>query len=52
MPFSKRIKKGPHRGMFKSKGGSGKYYTAKQVRAYYATGGWKRAPSKRRGRKK
>ena len=26
---------------------SGRKYTAKQVRAYYATGGWKRKPSKK-----
>lgn len=26
---------------------SGKKYTAKQVKAYYATGGFKRAPKKR-----
>ena len=27
---------------------SGKKYTAKQVRAYYATKGWKRKPRKKR----
>lgn len=35
----------------KVKGGyrspSGRKYTAKQVRAYYATGGWKRKPKKK-----
>jgi len=40
MPFKKRGK------FYYSP--SGRKYTAKQVRAYYATGGWKRKPSKRK----
>jgi hypothetical protein len=39
MPFTK-ITKGKGRGKYRSP--SGRIYTAKQVRAYYATGGWKR----------
>jgi hypothetical protein len=51
MPFSKRIKKGKNRGKYRSKR-SGKIYTQKQVKAYYATGGWKRPVKKRRRRKR
>jgi len=40
MPFTKRGKR------YVSP--SGKQYTRRQVRAYYATGGWKRRPKKRR----
>lgn len=45
MPFRKV---GPNR--FKSP--SGKTYTAKQVKAYYATQGFKREPSKPKKRRK
>ena len=41
MPF-KKVKGGKYRSP------SGRTYTARQVRAYYATGGWKRKPRKRR----
>jgi hypothetical protein len=44
MPF-KRIKKKGKR-MYRSP--SGRKYTARQVRAYYATGGWKRKPKRKR----
>ena len=44
MPFTK-IKLGKNRGKFKSP--SGKIYTAKQVRAYYATKGFTRKPRKK-----
>jgi hypothetical protein len=48
MPF-KKIKSGKGKGKYKSP--SGRVYTAKQVRAYYATGGWKRkVRAKRRKR--
>jgi len=40
MPF-KKVKGG-----YKSP--SGRKYTAKQVRAYYATKGWKRKPKKKK----
>jgi len=40
MPFHK-VKGG------KYKSPSGRTYTARQVRAYYATDGWKRRPKKR-----
>lgn len=40
MPFRKSGRK------YKSP--SGKTYTARQVRAYYATAGWRRKPRKRR----
>lgn len=40
MPF-KKVKGG-------YRSSSGRKYTAKQVRAYYATGGWKRKPRKRK----
>lgn len=43
MPFRKTA-----RGKYKTP--SGRTYTARQVRAYYATGGWKRKP-RRRGRR-
>jgi hypothetical protein len=42
MPFRKT---GKHR--YKSP--SGRVYTARQVRAYYATGGWRRKPRRRKG---
>ena len=42
MPFKKR-----GRYYYSS---SGRRYTARQVRTYYATGGWKRKPRKRRKR--
>jgi hypothetical protein len=45
MPF-KKITRGKGRGKFRSP--SGRVYTKKQVRAYYATKGFKRAPRKRR----
>ena len=48
MPFTK-IKKGKNKGKYKSP--SGRVYTARQVRAYYATDGFKRKPRKRRKRK-
>lgn len=41
MPFRKT-----GRGKYKSS--SGRVYTARQVRAYYATGGWRRKPRKPR----
>jgi hypothetical protein len=47
MPFSK-IRKGKGRGKYRSS--SGRIYTARQVRAYYATNGWKRPVRKRRKR--
>ena len=40
MPFRKI------RGRYRSP--SGRVYTARQVRAYYATGGWRRKPRPRR----
>lgn len=43
MPFRKTAG-----GKYKSP--SGRKYTRRQVRAYYATGGWKRAPRKRRSK--
>ena len=39
MPFKKV-------GSGKYKSPSGRTYTKKQVKAYYATGGWKRKPKK------
>lgn len=45
MPF-KKITSGKNRGKYRSP--SGRVYTAKQVRAYYATGGWKRKPRRRK----
>ena len=39
MPFTK-ITEGKWAGRYRSEGG--KVYTLKQIRAYYATGGWKR----------
>ena len=41
MPFRKTAK-----GKYKSP--SGKTYTARQVRAYYATAGWRRKPRKKK----
>lgn len=49
MPFTK-IKKGKGRGKYKSP--SGKIYTLKQMKAYYATKGWKRKPKKKGNPKK
>jgi hypothetical protein len=43
MPF-KKITSGKNRGKYRSP--SGRIYTARQVRAYYATKGWKRKPRK------
>ena len=40
----KRIKSGRNKGKYKSP--RGKIYTTKQVRAYYATKGFKRKPRK------
>jgi len=45
VPF-KKIASGKNRGKYRSP--SGRIYTARQVRAYYATKGFKRAPKKRR----
>lgn len=47
MPFKRAGKKGGKR-MFKD--AHGRKYTARQVRAYYATGGFKRTPRKTRRR--
>lgn len=44
MPF-KKIGRGKNRGKYRSP--SGRVYTARQVRAYYATKGFKRKPRKR-----
>lgn len=44
MPFKKS------NGKYKSP--SGKTYTAKQVKAYYATGGWKRKVKSKSSKKK
>jgi hypothetical protein len=50
MPF-KKIKSGKNKGKYKSP--SGKIWTAKQVKAYYATDGFKRkVRSKRSSRKR
>jgi len=46
MPF-KRITHGKNKGKYRSPR-SGKIYSFKQVKAYYATKGWKRKPRKRR----
>ena len=45
MPFRK-IKSGKGKGKYRSP--SGRKFTAKQVRAYYATKGFKRKPRKKR----
>ena len=45
MPF-KKITRGKNKGKYRSP--SGRIYTAKQVRAYYATNGFKRKPRKRK----
>jgi len=45
MPFKKV-------GKNKYKSPSGRTYTKKQVKAYYATGGWKRKPHKGKRKKK
>lgn len=47
MPF-KKITSGKKKGKYRSP--SGRTYTSKQVKAYYATGGWKR-PVRRKRRK-
>lgn len=44
MPF-KKITSGKNKGKYKSP--SGRVWTAKQVRAYKATGGFKRKPRKK-----
>ena len=44
MPFEP-IKKGKNKGKYKTP--SGRIYTPKQMKAYYATGGWKREPKKK-----
>ena len=49
MPF-KKVTSGKNKGKYRSP--SGRIYTAKQVRAYYATGGWSRKPSKTRRKKR
>ena len=49
MPF-KRITSGKNKGKYRSP--SGRIYTAKQVRAYYATKGWQRQPRKTKRKKK
>ena len=48
MPF-KKITSGKKKGKYRSP--SGRIYTKKQVKAYYATKGWKRKPRKRKKRK-
>jgi hypothetical protein len=45
MPFTK-ITSGKNRGKYRSP--SGRIYTAKQVRLYYATKGFKRAPRRKK----
>lgn len=45
MPF-KAITSGKHRGKFRSP--SGRIFTKKQVKLYYATKGFKRKPRKRK----
>jgi len=45
MPF-KKITSGKNKGKYRSE--SGRIYTPKQVKAYYATDGWKRKPRKKR----
>lgn len=49
MPF-KRIARGKSKGKYRSP--SGRTYTAKQVRFYYASSGFQRKPRKSRRRKK
>ncbi len=54
MPFSERINRGKNKGKFLSHppgGRKGKIYTAKQVRAYFATNAWSRPVRKPRGHK-
>ena len=46
MPFTK-ITKGKNRGKYKSP--SGRIYTLKQIRAYYATDGWARPVQLKKG---
>ena len=45
MPF-KKITSGKNKGKYRSP--SGRIYTARQVRAYYATKGFKRKPRRRK----
>jgi hypothetical protein len=45
MPF-KRITRGTNKGKYRSP--SGRVFTKKQVRLYHATGGFKRAPRRKR----
>jgi len=45
MPF-KKITSGKNKGKYRSP--SGRIYTARQVRAYYATKGWKRKVRRRK----
>jgi len=45
MPFTK-ITSGKNKGKFRSP--SGRVYTPKQVKAYYATNGFKRKPKRKR----
>lgn len=45
-----KIKSGKNRGKYRSP--SGRIYTARQVKYYYASSGFKRPPQKRRQRKK
>jgi hypothetical protein len=47
MPF-RRITKGRNKGKYRSP--RGRVYTPKQVRAYYATGGFSRKPRRRKRR--
>lgn len=47
MPFTK-ITSGKNKGKYRSP--SGRIYTARQVRAYYATDGWQRPVRKRSAR--
>lgn len=49
MPFTK-ITSGPDKGKYRSP--SGRIYTEKQVRAYYATHGFEREPDKSKAKKK
>lgn len=45
-PFAK-IVRGKNKGKYRSKE-SGKIYSPKQLRAYFATKGWKRKPRKKK----
>jgi hypothetical protein len=46
MPFTK-ILRGKNQGKYTSE--SGRIYTLRQIRAYYATGGWSRPVRKKAG---